>query len=32
MEYNIYTISYDGWLYLWEDYEKKSGLKIEEKL
>ncbi|CAD8047491.1 unnamed protein product [Paramecium sonneborni] len=31
-EYDIYTISIDGWLYEWNDSERKGGLKIEEKL
>ncbi|CAK78928.1 unnamed protein product (macronuclear) [Paramecium tetraurelia] len=31
-EYDIYTISKDGWLYEWNESERKGGLKIEEKL
>ncbi|CAD8047274.1 unnamed protein product [Paramecium primaurelia] len=31
-EYDIYTISIDGWLYEWNENERKGGLKIEEKL
>ncbi|CAD8044282.1 unnamed protein product [Paramecium primaurelia] len=31
-EYDIYTISQDGWLYEWNESERKGGLKIEEKL
>ncbi|CAD8134983.1 unnamed protein product [Paramecium octaurelia] len=31
-EYDIYTISKDGWLYEWNETERKGGLKIEEKL
>ncbi|CAD8138936.1 unnamed protein product [Paramecium pentaurelia] len=31
-EYDIYSISTDGWLYEWNENERKGGLKIEEQL
>ncbi|CAD8135977.1 unnamed protein product [Paramecium octaurelia] len=31
-EYDIYSISTDGWLYEWNENERRGGLKIEEKL
>lgn len=31
-EYDIYSISIDGWLYEWNENERRGGLKIEEKL
>lgn len=31
-EYDIYSISTDGWLYEWNENERKGGLKIEEDL